>query len=640
MCGLLGMLTSGGNAESYVTAVERALPCMRHRGPDEDGTWHDDSAVFGFNRLSIIDIAHSHQPISWGPEGEPDRYTMTFNGEIYNYLELRQELEDAGYPFTTSGDGEPILVGFHHWGADVVNHLRGMFAIAIWDTKERKLFLARDPFGIKPLFYATTDHGTVFASEKKCILELGPAIGFDPALDDRAIEHYVDLQYVPEPETLHAGIRRLESGCTATVVPGGDVTESRYFRPRFPARPVTKSREQDLFDRIAAALEDSVAKHMRADVTVGSFLSGGIDSTAIAALAKRHNPDLLTFTTGFERDGYSEVDVAAESAAAIGAEHIVKVVSPEEYVEAVPKIMWYLDDPVADPSLVPLYFVAAEARKHVKVVLSGEGADELFGGYTIYKEPLSLAPFDKVPDPLKKALALFSRALPDGMKGKSLLERGTTPMEQRYYGNARSFNWQQLQRVLPDARREWDHTDVTAPIYAESAHMDPVARMQHLDLFTWMRGDILVKADKITMANSLELRVPFLDREVFAVAETIPHDLKIAEGTTKYALRRALEQIVPPHVLHRRKLGFPVPMRHWLAGDELHDWALDTINASGTEHIFSIPAVREMLAEHRAGVSDHSRRLWTVLAFMIWHGIFVEDRIRPDIEQRDYPVEI
>ena len=229
MCGLLGMLTSGDDAASYVTAVEQALPCMRHRGPDEDGTWHDDSAVFGFNRLSIIDIAHSHQPISWGPEGEPDRYTMTFNGEIYNYLELRGELEEAGYTFSTSGDGEPILVGFHHWGADVVEHLRGMFAFAIWDTSERQLFLARDPFGIKPLFYATTDHGTVFASEKKCILEMGPTIGLDPALDDRAIEHYVDLQYVPEPETLHAGIRRLESGCTATVSPGCVTARSARF---------------------------------------------------------------------------------------------------------------------------------------------------------------------------------------------------------------------------------------------------------------------------------------------------------------------------------------------------------------------------------------------------------------------------
>ena len=640
MCGLLGMLTSHCNAASFAPAIEHALPCMRHRGPDEAGTWHDDHAVFGFNRLSIIDLKHSHQPLQWGPEDQPDRYAMTFNGEIYNYIELREELNTLGYQFNTSGDGEPIVVGFHHWGPDVVKHLRGMFGVAIWDSIEQKLFLARDPFGIKPLYYSTTDAGTVFASEKKCILDMAGAIDLDLSLDHRAIEHYVDLQYTPEPESLHAGIRRLESGTYAFVTPGGPVDSTRYFEPKFKTTPVPKDKEQDLFDRIAAALEDSVAKHMRADVTVGSFLSGGIDSTAIATLAKRHNPNLLTFTTGFEREGYSEVDVAAESAAAIGAEHIVKVVSPEEYADAVPKIMWYLDDPVADPSLVPLYFVAAEARKHVKVVLSGEGADELFGGYTIYKEPLSLAPFDKVPAPLLKGLNRLSRVLPEGMKGKSLLERGTTPMEKRYYGNARSFNYEQLSRVLIDARPEWDHTDVTAPIYAKSRDMDPVARMQHLDLFTWMRGDILVKADKITMANSLELRVPFLDREVFAVAETIPYDLKITEGTTKYALRKAMEQIVPAHVLHRKKLGFPVPMRHWLAGDELHGWALEQITASGTEHIFNKSAVLEMLEEHRQGVSDHSRRLWTVLSFMIWHGIFVEHRIDPGIEERDYPVEL
>lgn len=640
MCGLLGMLSGHSDAPNYVDAIKRALPCMRHRGPDDAGTWNDDDVVFGFNRLSIIDLEHSHQPLRWGPPENPERYALTFNGEIYNYVELREELQDHGYKFRTSGDSETIVVGYHHWGEEVVEHLRGMFAIAVWDSEKRTLFLARDQFGIKPLFYATTEKGTVFSSEKKCILEMAPELGLELDLDRRAIEHYVDLQYVPEPETLHSHIRRLESGCTATILPGGKVMDNRYFRPRFEVTKVPAGKEQDLFDRIARVLEDSVEKHMRADVTVGSFLSGGIDSTAIAALAKRHNPNLLTFTTGFEREGYSEVDVAAESAEAIGAEHIVKVVSPEEYAEAIPRIMWYLDDPVADPSLVPLYFVAREARKHVKVVLSGEGADELFGGYTIYKEPLSLAPFEKLPSPLLKGLNHLGTILPEGMKGKSLLQRGTTPMEERYYGNARSFNFEQLQRVLPWAKREWDHREVTAPIYAQSRHMDPVARMQHLDLFTWMRGDILVKADKINMANSLELRVPFLDKEVFRVAESIPHDLKIAHGTTKYALRKAMEQIVPPHVLHRKKLGFPVPMRHWLAGDELYGWAQDTITESQTEDIFDKAAVLEMLKEHRDGVSDHSRRLWTVLAFMVWHGIFVEHRIDPKIENPDYPVDI
>jgi len=640
MCGLLGMLAATGNVDKYVDALERSLPCMRHRGPDAAGTWHDGDAAFGFNRLSIIDLEHSHQPLRWGPEDEPDRYAMTFNGEIYNYVELREELKGLGYTFHTEGDGEPIVVGYHHWGKDVVNHLRGMFGIVIWDTHTKTMFAARDQFGIKPLYYATTEAGTVFASEMKCILEMADEIGLELNLDRRAIEHYVDLQYVPEPESLHANIRRVESGCTVTLRPGEDVVAERYFKPRFPVQQVKQGEEQQLFNRIAEALEDSVAKHMRADVTVGSFLSGGIDSTAIATLAKRHNPDLLTFTTGFEREGYSEVDVAAESAEAIGVEHIVKIVSPEEYAESIPKIMWYLDNPVADPSLVPLYFVAQEARKHVKVVLSGEGADELFGGYTIYKEPLSLAPFEKVPSPLRRGLGKLSQVLPEGMKGKSLLNRGSMTMEERYYGNARSFNFDQMQRVIPWAKREWDHREVTAPIYAQSKDFDPVARMQHLDLFTWMRGDILVKADKINMANSLELRVPFLDKEVFKVAESIPYDLKISHGTTKYALRKAMEQIVPAHVLHRKKLGFPVPMRHWLAGDELYGWAQDTINESQTEDIFNKKEVLEMLKEHRDGVSDHSRRLWTVLSFMIWHGIFVEKRIDPQIEQRNYPIKL
>ncbi|WP_257158563.1 asparagine synthase (glutamine-hydrolyzing) [Corynebacterium cystitidis] len=642
MCGLLGMLTSRGNATDYVDAVEKGLPCMRHRGPDGAGTWNDESVVFGFNRLAIIDLAHSHQPLHWGPVDAPERYSLVFNGEIYNFVELRAQLQAAGYEFKTSGDSETIVVGYHHWGKDVVQHLRGMFAFLIWDTETQTLFAARDQFGIKPLYYATTEAGTVFGSEKKSILEMADQIGLGLELDKRAIEHYVDLQYVPEPESLHKEIRRVESGCHVTMQAGEQVEPVRYFNPQFQTVPVPKDGEQALFDRIARVLDDSVEKHMRADVTVGSFLSGGIDSTAIASLAKKYNPNLLTFTTGFERKGYSEVDVAAESAEAIGAEHIVKIVSPEEYADAIPKIMWYLDDPVADPSLVPLYFVAQEARKHVKVVLSGEGADELFGGYTIYKEPLSLTPFEKVPAPLRKGLGQLSRILPDGMKGKSLLERGSQPMETRYYGNARNFNWEQLQRVLPWAKPEWDHREVTAPIYRASAaaDMDPVARMQHLDLFTWMRGDILVKADKINMANSLELRVPFLDKEVFEVAQTIPCHLKIANGTTKYALRRALEQIVPSHVLHRKKLGFPVPMRHWLAGDELFGWAQDTINESQTEDIFNKPEVLEMLKEHRDGISDHSRRLWTVLAFMVWYGIFVEKRIDPKIEQKDYPIDL
>ena len=647
MCGLLGYLTSDTATPETVQRVYDALHCVRHRGPDERGTWHDDQLIVGFNRLSIIDIDHSHQPLRWGPPDDPQRYALTFNGEIYNYLELREELARAHAAefgeqpmFATAGDGEAIVAAYHYWGPDAVRRLRGMFAFAIWDTHTRELFLARDPFGIKPLFLATGAGGTAFGSEKKSLLELLPELSLDESLDHRALEHYTVLQYVPEPETLHRGIGRLESGSYATVRAGAQPRITRYFVPQFPVRPFAAGTEAGRYQQIAEALEDSVAKHMRADVTVGSFLSGGIDSTAIAALAMRHNPDLITFTAGFEREGYSEVDVAAESAAAIGARHIVRVVSPPEFAAAIPEIVWYLDDPVADPALVPLYFVAKEARKHVKVVLSGEGADELFGGYTIYREPLSLAAFDRLPGGVRRLAGKISERIPDGTRGKSLLHRGSLTLEQRYYGNARSFSDAQLRAVLREFRPEWTHQDVTAELYTRSTGWDPVARMQHLDLFTWLRGDILVKADKMTMANSLELRVPFLDNEVFRVAEQIPLEQKITKDTTKYALRQALERIVPGHVLHRAKLGFPVPLRHWLRGTELYDWAREQIDESHTDHLLDKTAITAMLEAHRAGEADHSRRLWTLLVFMIWHGIFVEQRIKPDIAEPSYPVHV
>ena len=350
--------------------------------------------------------------------------------------------------FATDGDGEAIVAGYHYWGTDVLTRLRGMFAFALWDTVTRELFCARDPFGIKPLFMATGTGGTAVASEKKCLLDLADLIGFDTRIDERAVQHYTVLQYVPEPETLHRGVRRLESGCYARIRAGVAPEITRYFVPRFAATPITPDTEQARYDEITAVLEDSVAKHMRADVTVGAFLSGGIDSTAIAALAIRHNPRLITFTTGFEREGFSEIDVAVASAEAIGARHIAKVVSPDEFVAALPEIVWYLDEPVADPALVPLFFVAREARKHVKVVLSGEGADELFGGYTIYREPLSLKPFDYLPRPLRRSMGKVSKPLPDGMRGKSLLHRGSLTLEERYYGNARSFSDAQLRDVL------------------------------------------------------------------------------------------------------------------------------------------------------------------------------------------------
>ncbi|HEX5349813.1 MAG TPA: asparagine synthase (glutamine-hydrolyzing) [Pseudonocardiaceae bacterium] len=644
MCGVLGLICpTEADADAARDAVAAALRCQRHRGPDETDTWAEAEVVYGFNRLGFIDLEHSHQPLVWGPPEAPTRYTLNFNGEIYNYLELRAELAGKfGAKFNTDGDGEAVVAAYHHLGADAVKKLRGMFAFMIWDAQEKVVFGARDPFGIKPLFYSGGPGGVAFSSEKKSLLELSGTLGVPEELDQTALQHYLVLQYVPEPESLHTGIRRVESGTSFRVVPGGQVEFTRYFHPQFIAKPVDGEAEAEaLYERIADVLRDSVSKHMISDpdVTVGAFLSGGIDSTATAALAKECNPNLIAFTTGFERDGYSEVDVAAESAAAIGVKHVIRTVSADEMMEALPLIVWYLDDPVADPALVPLWFIAREARKHVKAVLSGEGADELFGGYTIYNEPISLAAFEKVPGSVRRLVGKVSTKIPEGVRGKDLLRRGALTLEQRYYGNARNFRDEQLRAVLKTYSEEVGFMDVTAPWYDVSRGWDPVARMQHVDLYTWLRGDILVKADKVTMANSLELRVPFLDAEVFQVAASIPLDQKLAGDTTKYALRRALAKIIPAHVLHRRKLGFPVPIRPWLR-NEMHDWARGIIADSKTEELLDKNAVLALLEEHRESRMDRSRQIWALLVFMLWHGIFVEHRIKPEIPEPVYPVKL
>ena len=632
MCGLIGFVSAGEDAASSVTAIEASLSQMRHRGPDEGGVWSDRDVCIGFRRLSIIDIDRSHQPLPY-----LGRYHLIFNGEVYNYLELRDRLaRDFGATFETDGDGEAIVAGYHYLGEKIVRELRGMFSFLIWDAQERILFGARDWFGIKPMYSYLDERGAFFASEKKSLLAIAaPSVADD--INHTALQQYLTLQYVPEPESLHSRIRRIESGTYFTLRPGGQPETRRYFRPDFGIRSVPEP--EKLYREITEVLEDSVAKHMRADVTVGSFLSGGIDSTAIAALAKRHNPKLLTFTTGFEREGYSEIDVAAESAAAIGVEHITKVVTPQEMMDTLPLIVWYLDDPVADAALVPLYFIAREARKHVKVVLSGEGADELFGGYQIYREAIALRAFDYIPPAVRRRLGAVSERLPAGMRGKDLLRRGSIGIEERYYGNARIFRPDEMTEVVRQFDPATSYLDVTRPLYAATEHLDGPTRMQYVDLFTWLRGDILVKADKMTMANSLELRVPFLDIEVFRVASSVPTDLKLTKGTTKYALRRALADIVPPHVLNRDKLGFPVPIKFWLK-DVMYDWARDIIAESQADDLIDRGTALRLLAEHRTGPHDYSRKIWTLLVLLLWHGIFVEKRIRPSIPEPVYPVRL
>jgi asparagine synthase (glutamine-hydrolysing) len=576
--------------------------------------FYDDHIQFGFRRLSIIDIECGHQPLTY----ENERYWIIFNGEVYNYVELREELLKEGLEFATNSDTEVIIALYSHLKEKAVEKLRGMFAFTIWDKQEQTLFGARDPFGIKPYFYFVDGERTFFASEKKSILL---ALEND-VLDYDSLQYYLTYQFVPEPNTMSKGIHKLEPGHYFTKKIGSPMDIKRYWKAHF--NPIQKP-ESDFIKEIQDVLIDSVKMHMRSDVPVGSFLSGGIDSSIIASIAKQFHPAIKTFSVGFEHQGFSEIDVAKETAEKLGVENISYVITPQEYMNELPKIMWHMDDPLADPACIPLYFVAREARKHVTVVLSGEGADELFGGYNIYREPQDLEMFNKIPRAGKVLLKGIANMMPEGMKGKSFIERGVTPMEERYIGNAKMFTEEEKRELLSVYREGLHFTDITKTLYKETKGYDPVDTMQYIDIHTWMRGDILLKADKMTMAHSLELRVPFLDKEVFEAASKIPTSLKTANGTTKYILRKAAEGIVPEHVLNRKKLGFPVPIRHWLK-NEMNEWAKTIIRESSTDHLINKSYVLNLLEDHCQGKADNSRKIWTVLIFMIWHQVYVEGK--------------
>ncbi|MBP1943160.1 asparagine synthase (glutamine-hydrolyzing) [Bacillus luteolus] len=602
------------SSNEYIDKFKSMNTIITHRGPDDEGYYSDDIIQFGFRRLSIIDLETGHQPLTY----ENDRYWIIFNGEIYNYLELRKELLLDGMEFETNCDTEVIVALYSKIRENAASRLRGMFAFVIWDKNTKEIFGARDQFGIKPFYYMEDDSKILFASEKKSIL-----LAFEnDIINYDSLQHYLTYQFVPEPETMSIGIKRLEPGHYFTKKLNEDMKIKQYWKANF--KPI-KSEEETLVSEIRDALYDSVNIHMRSDVPVGSFLSGGIDSSIIVSLAKQFNPYIKTFSVGFETEGFSEIDVAKETASMLGVDNFSYVISPEEYIAELPKVMWHMDDPLADPAAIPLYFVAREARKHVTVVLSGEGADELFGGYNIYREPQALEIFDTLPQTGKTLLRKIAHLLPEGVRGKSFIERGCTPMEKRYIGNAKMFTEDEKELLLTSYKEGLDFTQITAPFYQETAHYEPVNRMKYIDIHTWLRGDILLKADKMTMAHSLELRVPFLDKVVFDVAKKIGPEFKTANKTTKYILRKAVEGIVPDHVLNRKKLGFPVPIRHWLK-NEMYDWAVSIIKTSDTNHLFNKNIILKLLDDHCKGNADNSRKLWTVLVFMVWHQVFIEKK--------------
>ena len=622
MGGITGCLALADGAGPDTEWTGRAAMRVAHRGPDDEGYFADSDLALAFRRLAIIDLSGDGRQPMYSADG---RYVLAFDGEIYNYVELAQRLGARGVQLRTRSAAE-VLVEMYAWqGKDVVRQLRGMYAFAIWDRRTRELFCARDPFGIKPFFYALTAGGQRsrpgpqlrFASERKALADSGEVSAIDPD----ALRRYLAFQYVPAPATLVPPARALPPGHVLIARPGGRVDVLRYWRPEFrPARSPSSASPE----KILTALRDSVAVHLRSDVPVGAFLSGGVDSATLCALAAESIPGLLTVTVGFEREGYSEIDQAAATATALGVKSVPYVITPDEFAACLPRIIWHLDDPMADAAAVPLWFAAREARKHVKVVLSGEGADELFGGYGVYYQPGVVRAGRALPGWGRATIGRVASELPAGRRGKGLLNRTSTPLPRRYIGNAYVFHAEEARNLVYGGTGS--EFDVTDPVYRQAAEagLDDVATMQLVDVNTWLPGDILVKADRMAMAHGLELRTPFLDREVLAVAAKLARVEKTAAGTTKFALREAVGELLPQAAAERAKLGFPVPLGHWLNGS-LYGFAEQAVRTAQTGQWLNKTAAAELLRRFRAGDPEVTwRQVWLLVVFSLWHQIYVE----------------
>lgn len=618
MCGIAGFM---GQVENRADVIRNMTEVITHRGPDSDGFFTDDNISMGFRRLSIIDLGAGHQPIY----NEDKSLVLTFNGEIYNYKDLRKELIAKGHKFYTDTDSEVLVHGFEEWKEDMLPKLRGMFGFAIYNTKDRSLFIARDFFGIKPMHYTQIGNDFVYASEIKSILEYPK---FEKKFNRKALDSYLSFQYAVPPETFFEGVYCLMPGHYLWYK-DGEVETTRYFEARF--NPDEEMTEEEAVDRIEKVFENSVNAHKIADVEVGCFLSSGVDSSYVST----YFADQKTFTVGFDfGEKYNEISWAKNLSEKIGVEHHTHLISSEEFWDAVPTVQYHMDQPLADPSCIALYFVSRLASHYVKVVLSGEGADELFGGYTCYNDPRVFKIYQTiVPHCIRKAIRAICRKLPD-IKGRDYLIRACDKLEERYIGNAFMYDYKQKQELLKDPSIATRPQDLTRKYYYRCRKYDDVTKMQYLDINMWMVGDILLKADRMSMANSLELRVPFLDKEVFKVASSLPTKLRCNKHNTKYAMRKAAVRHMPEATAEKEKLGFPVPTRVWLRDEKYYNVVKTKFKGKTAEKFFNTDVLVSWLDSHFSGKEDNSRRVWTIYVFLVWYDIYFDE----DSEKVEKPV--
>ena len=613
MCGFAGYFVNGygGDREAVIRAMADRIV---HRGPDQADYYVDDEICLGFRRLSIIDLEGGSQPI----RNEDGTKALVFNGEIYNYQDLREELLTAGHVFKTKTDSEVLLHGYEEWGADLLHRLRGMYAFVVWDSVAKKLFGARDIFGIKPFYYYQNDGEFLFGSEIKSFLS-HPS--FVKELDETKLPDWLCYEYIPTRETFFKHVFKLLNG-EYFEYQNGQLSIHKYYdvADKFVADPTPTM--QDWEQRITAEFEESVAVHRISDVEVGCFLSSGVDSSYVVNEVAKVFDAVKTFSVGYEEEQYSELPYAQDFSAHIGVENIANKVSAKDYFDYAGLIQYYMDEPLPNPSEVPLFFLAQNARKYVKVVLSGEGADELFGGYPMYLEGGHFAKYSRIPRLLRKGAAAVMRRMPESVKGKRFVVRGAMLPYERFMRANYVFTRDERAKYLKHPGNPVDPVALSKPHFDKVAHLDEPTQLQYVDMQTWMLYDILQKADRMSMANSLELRVPFLDKKMLELAVTLPTDCRINGNVTKVALRGAALKQLPERTANKKKLGFPVPLNDWLREDEYYERVKTAFESDIADKFFNREAIMALLDNHKNGTAKNMKKIWTIYTFILWYEQF------------------
>ena len=605
MCGIVGFVSK---EKSKKQTLIKMMDRIAHRGPDGYGTYIHKDVALGHRRLSIIDLENGKQPM----HSSDDKYIIVFNGEIYNYKALKKELEVKGYKFNTASDTEVLLNMYIDCGEKMLSRLRGMFTFVIYDTVNDRLFGARDHFGIKPFYYYKTDEVFMFASEIKAFLD-HPL--FKKEFNESVLPLYLSFNYSPTEDTFFRNVKKLEPGRFFTYK-NGDLQINRYFKLTFDEKDTPYEK---LVDKIDKGMKDTVEKHMISDVEVGSFLSSGVDSSYIVSLAKPNK----TYTVGYDIPKYSEINYAKDLADKLGINNTIHMITKEEYFESIPKIIYHMDEPLADPAAIALYFVAKLASKDVKVVLSGEGADEFFGGYNYYREEVDMSFYNKIPYFIRKPISMFFSLFPEH-RGINFLVRRGQKLEDNYIGVTKVFSEKERKKILLNKNDIIKNKDVTAHVYKEQEGQSNVIKMQAIDINFWLIKDILQKADKMTMASSIEGRVPFTDIELFKIARELPFSAKVTKENTKVALRDAAKRYIPTEAYSKKKLGFPVPLAVWMQDEKIYKMIKKEFNSKISKKYFDNKRIIKLLDDQYTGKKNNYKKVWTIYCFLVWYKDFFE----------------